>query len=150
VVVCLLLLQADTHELREFTPSFLWLLRDFYLKLEDEAGRKVGAPGTPWHGQLSSSIDSSGGGGGGSFCTSSSSCRYSSSTGPGSAGAGHITTQRSTRQYTQQLQANLDMVLATVRMLSTYSSCRSTSTHMNQQYKPDQLHGTLLPNQAHA
>jgi hypothetical protein len=40
--LCALLPQADTHELREFTPSFLWLLRDFYLKLEDEAGRKVG------------------------------------------------------------------------------------------------------------
>lgn len=34
--------QSDDKELREFTPSFLWLLRDFYLKLEDEYGRKVG------------------------------------------------------------------------------------------------------------
>ncbi len=28
------------HELSGFTPSFLWLLRDFYLSLEEE-GRKV-------------------------------------------------------------------------------------------------------------
>ncbi|KIZ05610.1 Interferon-induced guanylate-binding protein 2 [Monoraphidium neglectum] len=34
---------AAARELRRFTPSFLWLLRDFYLKLEDEHGRKVTA-----------------------------------------------------------------------------------------------------------
>lgn len=34
--------QSDMRELRDFTPSFLWLLRDFYLKLEDEFGRTVG------------------------------------------------------------------------------------------------------------
>lgn len=28
------------HELSGFTPSFLWLLRDFYLSLEED-GRKV-------------------------------------------------------------------------------------------------------------
>lgn len=28
-------------ELRRFTPSFLWLLRDFYLRLEDEHGRQA-------------------------------------------------------------------------------------------------------------
>jgi hypothetical protein len=30
----------DASELSTFTPAFLWLLRDFYLDLEDE-GRKV-------------------------------------------------------------------------------------------------------------
>ncbi|GBF94948.1 hypothetical protein Rsub_07449 [Raphidocelis subcapitata] len=30
-------------ELRRFTPSFLWLLRDFYLRLEDENGRQARA-----------------------------------------------------------------------------------------------------------
>ncbi len=34
-----------SNELREFTPSFLWLLRDFYLKLEDEEGKQVGREG---------------------------------------------------------------------------------------------------------
>jgi hypothetical protein len=40
----------DARALRRFTPSFLWLLRDFYLKLEDEQGRKVGrnAVGCDW------------------------------------------------------------------------------------------------------
>jgi hypothetical protein len=33
--------ESDSRELRRFTPSFLWLLRDFYLKLEDEQGCKV-------------------------------------------------------------------------------------------------------------
>ncbi|NJO13274.1 MAG: hypothetical protein HC872_07225 [Gammaproteobacteria bacterium] len=32
--------QASASELAEFTPSFLWLLRDFYLQLEDN-GRQV-------------------------------------------------------------------------------------------------------------
>lgn len=32
----------DAYELRSFTPSFLWLLRDFYLDLEED-GHKVGA-----------------------------------------------------------------------------------------------------------
>lgn len=36
-------LPQDNKQLHEFTPAFLWLLRDFYLKLEDEHGRKVGA-----------------------------------------------------------------------------------------------------------
>jgi hypothetical protein len=31
----------DAYELRSFTPSFLWLLRDFYLDLEED-GHKVG------------------------------------------------------------------------------------------------------------
>jgi hypothetical protein len=31
---------ADATALGEFTPSFLWLLRDFYLKLEED-GRQV-------------------------------------------------------------------------------------------------------------
>lgn len=35
---------SDTHELASFTPAFVWLLRDFYLRLEDEQGRKV-----RWH-----------------------------------------------------------------------------------------------------
>ncbi len=30
----------DDTELASFTPAFLWLLRDFYLRLEEE-GRKV-------------------------------------------------------------------------------------------------------------
>jgi hypothetical protein len=30
----------DAFELRSFTPSFLWLLRDFYLDLEED-GHKV-------------------------------------------------------------------------------------------------------------
>lgn len=34
------LLAEDAHELRSFTPSFLWLLRDFYLDLEED-GHKV-------------------------------------------------------------------------------------------------------------
>jgi hypothetical protein len=33
--------EEEARELRRFTPSFLWLLRDFYLRLEDEHGRKV-------------------------------------------------------------------------------------------------------------
>lgn len=33
--------QSDARELSSFTPSFLWLLRDFYLRLEDEQGRQV-------------------------------------------------------------------------------------------------------------
>jgi hypothetical protein len=32
---------GDDASLCDFTPSFLWLLRDFYLKLEED-GRKVG------------------------------------------------------------------------------------------------------------
>lgn len=32
---------GDDASLGEFTPAFLWLLRDFYLKLEEE-GHKVG------------------------------------------------------------------------------------------------------------
>jgi hypothetical protein len=32
---------GDVRELAAFTPSFLWLLRDFYLKLEDEHGQQV-------------------------------------------------------------------------------------------------------------
>ena len=34
---------GDDDELSQFTPSFLWLLRDFYLALEED-GRKV-SPG---------------------------------------------------------------------------------------------------------
>lgn len=34
--------QDADGELRQFTPAFLWLLRDFYLRLEDEAGAQVG------------------------------------------------------------------------------------------------------------
>lgn len=34
-------LQSDAQELSSFTPAFLWLLRDFYLRLEDEQGRQV-------------------------------------------------------------------------------------------------------------
>jgi hypothetical protein len=34
--------QTDARELSGFTPAFLWLLRDFYLKLEDEQGHQVG------------------------------------------------------------------------------------------------------------
>ena len=37
--------EADAHELSNFTPSFLWLLRDFYLTLEED-GRTV-CPLTP-------------------------------------------------------------------------------------------------------
>lgn len=33
---------GEDERLADFTPSFLWLLRDFYLKLEEEEGRKVG------------------------------------------------------------------------------------------------------------
>jgi hypothetical protein len=33
-------LAEDERELGEFTPSFLWLLRDFYFDLEED-GRKV-------------------------------------------------------------------------------------------------------------
>lgn len=32
---------ASEDELSSFTPAFLWLLRDFYLRLEAEDGRKV-------------------------------------------------------------------------------------------------------------
>lgn len=32
---------AGNERLGDFTPAFLWLLRDFYLRLEEE-GRKVG------------------------------------------------------------------------------------------------------------
>jgi hypothetical protein len=32
----------DAAELASFTPSFLWLLRDFYLRLEED-GRQVGS-----------------------------------------------------------------------------------------------------------
>jgi len=31
----------DDAELASFTPAFLWLLRDFYLRLEED-GRQVG------------------------------------------------------------------------------------------------------------
>lgn len=31
----------DSAELASFTPAFLWLLRDFYLRLEED-GRQVG------------------------------------------------------------------------------------------------------------
>ena len=31
---------SDASELASFTPSFLWLLRDFYLRLEED-GRQV-------------------------------------------------------------------------------------------------------------
>lgn len=34
---------GDARELSSFTPSFLWLLRDFYLRLEDEHGRQFSA-----------------------------------------------------------------------------------------------------------
>lgn len=34
---------SDARELSSFTPSFLWLLRDFYLRLEDEQGRQFSA-----------------------------------------------------------------------------------------------------------
>jgi hypothetical protein len=37
--------QSDARELASFTPSFLWLLRDFYLRLEDEHGQQVRAHG---------------------------------------------------------------------------------------------------------
>lgn len=37
--------ESSAQELAAFTPSFLWLLRDFYLSLED-GGRQV--PAT-WH-----------------------------------------------------------------------------------------------------
>ncbi len=32
---------AGNERLGDFTPAFLWLLRDFYLRLEEEGGRKV-------------------------------------------------------------------------------------------------------------
>lgn len=35
------LVAEDAYELRSFTPSFMWLLRDFYLDLEEEDGHKV-------------------------------------------------------------------------------------------------------------
>lgn len=50
VVLCLcccayvavsVLVAEDAYELRSFTPSFMWLLRDFYLDLEEEDGHKV-------------------------------------------------------------------------------------------------------------
>lgn len=36
---------AGEEGLGEHSPAFLWLLRDFYLQLEDEGGRKVGPGG---------------------------------------------------------------------------------------------------------
>ena len=40
-------LPPGNERLGDFTPAFLWLLRDFYLKLEEEGGRKVrGSKGT--------------------------------------------------------------------------------------------------------
>lgn len=33
--------QDDDAELASFTPAFLWLLRDFYLRLEEGDGRQV-------------------------------------------------------------------------------------------------------------
>jgi hypothetical protein len=39
---CNRLLAGDLDSLSEFAPSFLWLLRDFYLKLEED-GHKVSA-----------------------------------------------------------------------------------------------------------
>lgn len=33
--------EADAQQLATFTPAFLWLLRDFYLRLEED-GRQVG------------------------------------------------------------------------------------------------------------
>lgn len=42
---CLVWLTAGNNEqLGEFSPTFLWLLRDFYLKLEED-GRQVGKTG---------------------------------------------------------------------------------------------------------
>lgn len=38
--MCVMPPAGDDGSLGEFTPSFLWLLRDFYLKLEEE-NRKV-------------------------------------------------------------------------------------------------------------
>ena len=32
---------ADDPDLASFTPAFLWLLRDFYLRREEEGGRRV-------------------------------------------------------------------------------------------------------------
>ena len=40
--------ETSAQELAAFTPSFLWLLRDFYLSLED-GGQEVSAP-PPLHG----------------------------------------------------------------------------------------------------
>lgn len=43
---------SDASELGEFTPSFMWLLRDFYLQLEED-GRKITprqAAGRQWVG----------------------------------------------------------------------------------------------------
>jgi len=40
---------AEAAELGEFTPSFLWLLRDFYLQLEED-GRKI-SPRRVWGGR---------------------------------------------------------------------------------------------------
>lgn len=37
----MLALPQDETELAAFTPAFLWLLRDFYLRLEED-GRQVG------------------------------------------------------------------------------------------------------------
>ena len=34
---------SDSGQLVRFMPKFLWILRDFTLKIEDERGRKISA-----------------------------------------------------------------------------------------------------------
>ena len=49
--------ESEAAELSNFTPSFLWLLRDFYLTLEEE-GRTVGGRSPCWCMQQELFVDS--------------------------------------------------------------------------------------------
>ena len=44
--------ETSQDELAGFTPAFLWLLRDFYLSLEEDADGQVGLHACSWHSVL--------------------------------------------------------------------------------------------------
>ena len=41
--------ETSQDELAGFTPAFLWLLRDFYLSLEEDADGQVSLYACSWH-----------------------------------------------------------------------------------------------------
>ena len=44
--------ETSQDELAGFTPAFLWLLRDFYLSLEEDADGQVSRCACSWHSVL--------------------------------------------------------------------------------------------------
>ena len=44
--------ETSQDELAGFTPAFLWLLRDFYLSLEEDADGQVSLHTCSWHSVL--------------------------------------------------------------------------------------------------